>query len=144
MFKMIRMLSLLVTAVVSLGTSNAFVFQVPALTFTGPAHRSIRSSTSSTTGRLFTDTVNSNSHMQESELKIEELVDEAVYSASVSDDSGVLDNSDADLLIDEEDELDAQTLMDRKHMELAIQMAKSKSVQLSSILLCLYSNMRIR
>lgn len=85
--------------------------------------------------------------MQESDLKIEELVDEAVYSASasasLSADPGVLDNSDPELLIDEEDELDAQTLMDRKHMELAIQMAKSKSVQLSGVESLLYTNMRI-
>ena len=118
-----------------MGTSNGFVFQIPT------AHRSIPSST-----KLFTDTINSNNHKQQDELKIEELVDEAVYSAaSVATASsgaavrdGDLDNSATELLIDDDDESDEQTLMDRKHMNLAIQLARAKSV-LQSCLVSLLS-----
>ena len=111
--------------------TNAFVFQIPS------AHWSISSST-----KLFADTINSNNHKQEGELKIEELVDEAVYSATSSvaaavssvastggaESAGVLDNSATELIINDYDEPDEQTLMDRKHMNLAIQTARAKSV----------------
>jgi hypothetical protein len=118
----------------TLGTSNAFVFQIPT------AHRLIPIPSAQSSTKLFTDTINSNNHKQEGDLKIDELVDEAVYSATVvatprsGASDGDLDNSATELLIDDEDEPDEQTLMDRTHMDLAIQTARAKSVLQSHLM----------
>ena len=67
------------------------------------------------------------------ELNMESLVDEAASASALTESAavlGVLDNG-VSQLIDEDEEDDVQTEMDRKHMNLAIQMATSRYVSIS-------------
>ena len=68
--------------------------------------------------RIFSETINGKSNL-DTELRIEDFVDEHPESV------GTLDNSIPDELISETDEEDEQTKTDRKHMDLAIQIANS-------------------
>lgn len=67
------------------------------------------------------------------ELNMESLVNEAASASALAESAavlGVLDNG-VSQLIDEDEEDDVQTEMDRKHMNLAIQTATSRYVSIS-------------